>query len=145
MQLFKMGILWNMAGGNAQSLACGYSPGSLWVKAESIEEVWKFPRSHERTFVQPDSIAFPGTTVCVGKECSTKGHCHPFRGQRHTGAGRPLDFASTEWENIPTLVSTSINLNVWEWPQDSVSHPPASVSPQTWGVAFAPLEYCPLQ
>ena len=31
------------------------------------------------------------------KECSTEGHCHPLRSQRHIGAGRPLDFASTKW------------------------------------------------
>ena len=104
MHLFKVGILWNMAGGNAQSLACGCSPGPLWVKAKGIKEVFDSQRSHIRTFVQPNPITFPGINApeglfCCpcGPECSTEGHCHPWRSQRHIETGKPLDSASTGW------------------------------------------------
>ena len=49
-----------MAGGNVQSLACGCSPGPLWLKAKGIKEVFDSQRSHIRTFVHPNPITFPG-------------------------------------------------------------------------------------
>ena len=39
---------------------------SLCVKAEGFQEVFNFHRSHKRTFLQPNSIAFPGINALEG-------------------------------------------------------------------------------
>ena len=61
-----MSILRNMARRNTQSLTCCCSPGSLWAKAEGIEEVVNSNRGNETTFVQLNPISFPGIKTSKG-------------------------------------------------------------------------------
>ena len=66
LQLLDMSILRNMARRNTQSLTCCCSPGSLWAKAEGIEEVLNSNRGNETTFVQLNPISFPGIKTPKG-------------------------------------------------------------------------------
>ena len=135
MQMFKMGVLCNMAGRNAQSLACCCSPRPLWVKAEGIEEVFNSNRSNERTFVQLNPITFPGIHAAEGLFHSP---CGPKNVARKVTAIHCVSKDISELvsllillprdgESIPTFGSTPIYLNVRELPHDSGSQPPASV------------------
>ena len=149
MHLFKMGIFWNMAGGNAQSLACGCSPGPLWVKAEGIKEVFNSHRSHIRTFVQPNPIAFPGINAPEGlfySPCGPKNVARKVTAIHCVSKDKPLDFASTGWGEYS---NTRQHTYLLECPREAseLCQPSAGVcaGPQPWGVAFAPLGHCPPQ
>ena len=54
--MFQMGVLCNMAGRNAQSMACSCSPGPLWVKAEGIKEVFNSHEKKRRVVVQQSTV-----------------------------------------------------------------------------------------
>ena len=104
------------------SWACSCSPGPLWVNAEGIKEVLNSHRSHERTFVQPNSIAFPGINTPEGLFNSP---CGPKNVARKVTAIHCVSKDISELvsllislprdgESVPTLVSTPICLNVRE-------------------------------
>ena len=132
--MFKMGVLCNMAGRNAQSLACSCSPGPLWVKAEGIEEVFNSHRSNERTFVQSNPITFPGIKAPEGlfhSPCGPKNVARKVTAIHCVSKGISelvslLILLPRDGESIPTLVGTPIYLNVREKPPDSVSQPSSS-------------------
>ena len=107
-----------------KSLACGCSPGPLWLKAKGIKEVFDSQRSHIRTFVHPNPITFPGIYAPEGLFCCPGGPKNVARKVTaiHCMSKDISDLAGLlvllprDGESIPTLVSTPINLNVHEEP-----------------------------
>ena len=115
-------ILSNMAGGNGHSLACSCLPEPLWVKVEGIKEVLNSHRSHERTFVQSNSIAFLGINAPEGlfnSPCGPKNVAGKVTAI-HCVSKDILELVSLlislprDGKSVPTLVSTPICLNVRE-------------------------------
>ena len=131
-----MGILLNMARRKSQSLTCRCPPGTLWAKAEGIEEVLNSNRGNETTFVQLHPIPFPGVKTpkrngppsVRARECSTAGQCHPLHTQRHIVAHKVPDLSSKGWEvysnigqhNHPRLVLIAVCLP-WQQTADACS------------------------